>query len=191
VSVNTDATGNASFQVTTSTPVAPTSMITATATDASGNTSEFSRVIGITHSAPPASRQVQAVQPAMDVNGDGVVTPFDVLLLVNYLNSNLLEGGKSAGTFSFDVNRDGFVNPLDVLVLINALNTSVANIGQGEGPTTTNQDSVDAYFAEFANDPSQSGEESDAVTEVFAELADEPIGLVLHHRRLKTDRRTL
>ena len=58
-----------------------------------------------------------------------------------------------------------------------------------KGPTASNQDSVDAYFAEFANDPSQSGEESDAVTEVFAELADEPIGLVLHHRRLKTDRR--
>ena len=118
------------------------------------------------------------------------MTPLDVLLLVNYLNSNLLGGGNSAGTFSFDVNRDGFVNPLDVLVLINALNTSVANFGEGEDPTVPNRNSVDNFFAEFANDPSP-GEEFDAATEVFAELADEPIGLVLHHRPLKSVRRAL
>ena len=112
-----------------------------------------------------------------------------MLLLVNYLNSNLLGGGKSAGTFSFDVNRDGFVSPLDVLLLINALNMGVANIGEGEGPTTTNQGSVDNFFADFANEPSRSGEESSAVAEVFAELADEPIGLVLQRRPLKTVRR--
>ena len=164
-------------------------MSLSTVTDASVNTSEFSRAIGITPSAPPASRQVQAVQPAMDLNGDGVVTPLDVLLLVNYLNSNLLGGGKSAGTFSFDVNRDGFVSPLDVLLLINALNMGVANIGEGEGPTTTNQGSVDNFFADFANEPSRSGEESSAATEVFAELADEPFGLVLQHRWLKSVRR--
>ena len=117
------------------------------------------------------------------------MTPLDVLLLVNYLNSNLLGSGKSAGTFSFDVNRDGFVDPLDVLVAINAINTGVAKMGEGEGPTTTNQRSVDNFFADFANEPSRSGEESSAVAEVFAELADEPIGLVLHHRRLKTVRR--
>ena len=117
------------------------------------------------------------------------MTPLDVLLLVNYLNSNLLGGGKSAGTFSFDVNRDGFVNPLDVLVLINALNTSVANFGEGEDPTAPNRNSVDNFFADFANEPSRSGEESSAATEVFAELAEEPIGLVLHHRRLKSVRR--
>ena len=117
------------------------------------------------------------------------MAPLDVLLLVNYLNSNLLGGGNSAGTFSFDVNRDGFVDPLDVLVAINAINTGVANMGEGEGPTTANQSSVDIYFADFAFEPSRSGEESSAVAEVFAELADEPIGLVLHHRRLKSVRR--
>ena len=101
------------------------------------------------------------------------MTPLDVLLLVNYLNSNLLGGGKSAGTFSFDVNRDGFVDPLDVLVAINAINTGVANMGEGEGPTTAKQRSVDNFFAAFANEPSRSGEESSAVAEVFAELADE------------------
>ena len=117
------------------------------------------------------------------------MAPLDVLLLVNYLNSKLLGGGNSAGTFSFDVNRDGFVDPLDVLVAINAINTGVANMGEGEGPITTNQRSVDNFFADFANEPSRSGEESSAVAEVFAELADEPIGLVLHHRRLKSFRR--
>ena len=125
----------------------------------------------------------------MDVNGDGVVAPLDVLLLDNYLNGNLLGGGKSAGTFSFDVNRDGFVDPLDVLVAINAINTGVANMGEGEGPTTANQRSVDNFFAEFANEPSRSGEESSAVAEVFAELADEPFGHVLQHRQLKSVRR--
>ena len=117
------------------------------------------------------------------------MTPLDVPLLVNYLNSKLLGGGNSAGTSVFDVNRDGFVDPLDVLVVINALNMVVANIGEGERPTTTNQGSVDNFFAEFANEPSRSGEESSAVAEVFAELADEPIGLVLQRRPLKTVRR--
>ena len=117
------------------------------------------------------------------------MTPLDVLLLVNYLNSKLLGGGNSAGTSVFDVNRDGFVDPLDVLVAINAINMGVAKMGEGEGPITTNQGSVDNFFAEFANEPSRSGEESSAVAEVFAELADEPIGLVLQRRPLKTVRR--
>lgn len=65
-----------------------------------------------------------------DVNGDGQVTPIDVLILVNRLNSSGpgplggagARGGSGEGTIWVDVNGDGIFSPLDVLIIINWLN---------------------------------------------------------------------
>ena len=79
---------------------------------------------------------------AFDVNNDGFVSPIDVLILVNSLNtggSGLLTSGSSAGSgedgsgkYFLDVNQDSYLSPLDALMVINELN-SRQNGGSGEG----------------------------------------------------------
>ena len=58
---------------------------------------------------------------AMDTDRDTSVSPLDVLVLINSINT----GG---GTYflDFDVDRDGNISPLDVLIVINYLNTSAS-----------------------------------------------------------------
>ncbi|MCR9295839.1 MAG: dockerin type I domain-containing protein [bacterium] len=75
--------------------------------------------------APPALYQNSA-ESRFDVNRDGYTTALDVLLLVNYLNSNATSNkGSSAGTV-YDVSNDGHVSPMDVLYVINRLNAKSA-----------------------------------------------------------------
>ncbi|MCR9293827.1 MAG: peptidylprolyl isomerase, partial [bacterium] len=67
-----------------------------------------------------------------DVNQDGVTTPIDALLVINFLNNasgnpNVLE--LSNPPPFFDVNGDLFISPIDSLLVINALNAE----GEGEG----------------------------------------------------------
>lgn len=58
-----------------------------------------------------------------DVNADLVVSPHDVLLIINKLEQRSAEGeGPSGGPF-WDVNRDGFVSPIDALMVIVNLNS--------------------------------------------------------------------
>lgn len=64
---------------------------------------------------------------ALDVNDSGLVTPLDVLLVVNDINDKGVRVlSQSAGTgvapSLVDVNADGVVSGLDVLQIINALN---------------------------------------------------------------------
>lgn len=79
-----------------------------------------------------------------DVNNDGFVSPIDVLILVNSMNSGgggALggSGGNGAGgegegeKYYVDVNGDGFLSPLDALWVINALNNNGNGNGEGEG----------------------------------------------------------
>jgi hypothetical protein len=79
---------------------------------------------------------------ANDVNNDGFVSPIDVLIIINSLNSgaggqlpsNGLEGSGEAGEkYYVDVNADGYLDPLDVLTVINFLNTNSSMVGEGEG----------------------------------------------------------
>ena len=78
-----------------------------------------------------------------DVNNDGFVSPIDVLILVNSLNtggSGLLSSGSSSfasgeagsGRYFLDVNRDNYLSPLDALMVINELNNRQSG-GSGEG----------------------------------------------------------
>lgn len=75
-----------------------------------------------------------------DVNRDGIVSPADVLRLINDINANGAHAAKGAQAFAaaaaapgaststtidpFDVNGDGMVSPRDVLQVINAVNAA-------------------------------------------------------------------
>ena len=70
----------------------------------------------------------------LDVSANGVVSPIDALLVINFLNSgfNLLpdpKEGELAPPPYVDVNHDGRVTPIDALLVINELN----NPSSGEG----------------------------------------------------------
>ncbi len=77
----------------------------------------------------------------LDVNADGSVSPIDVLVLVNYINTNSISAhlpfpnGGVAGPPYLDVNGDGFVSPIDVLAVINFINRNSNGGGStgGEG----------------------------------------------------------
>ncbi|MFP6672463.1 MAG: Ig-like domain-containing protein, partial [Pirellulaceae bacterium] len=79
-----------------------------------------------------------------DVNGDGLLTPLDALLVINQLNAT--GGGPLAvprepATFysAPDVDNNGQLTPLDALLVINLLNAAVddIDIAAGEGEATT------------------------------------------------------
>ena len=61
-----------------------------------------------------------------DVDNSSLVTPLDVLLLINNLNSEgvreLPPRSQHAGDPFYDVNGDNFLTPLDALIVINAIN---------------------------------------------------------------------
>ena len=61
-----------------------------------------------------------------DVNGDGSVTPFDALMLINELNNAgayQLPLSKPGESPFYDVNKDGWITPSDVIQVINVLNS--------------------------------------------------------------------
>ena len=79
-----------------------------------------------------------------DVNNDGYVSPIDVLILVNSMNTGsagLLPPGGGAGAsgeggtakYFLDVNQDNYLSPLDALMVINQLNSGTRGNGAGEG----------------------------------------------------------
>ncbi len=61
-----------------------------------------------------------------DVDNSSLVTPLDVLLLINNLNTDgsreLPSRSQHTGVPFYDVNGDNFVTPLDALIVINAIN---------------------------------------------------------------------
>ncbi len=72
----------------------------------------------------------------LDVNGDGRVSPIDVLQVINYLNDPNKPKTLSLPATSvppyIDVNGDGFVSPIDPLIVINFLNNLRRPGGEGE-----------------------------------------------------------
>ncbi len=62
-----------------------------------------------------------------DVDNSSLVTPLDVLLLINNLNTDgsreLPSRSQHTGDPFYDVNGDNFLTPLDALIVINAINT--------------------------------------------------------------------
>ena len=87
----------------------------------------------------------------MDVNGDGVISAIDALLVINELNAN---GAHELGTFSeempyLDVNNDGHLSASDALRVINELNRITAEAkSEAEPVAAIAINSVDALFAQ-------------------------------------------
>ena len=99
---------------------------------------------------------------SLDVNGDGIISPLDVLTTVDYINAN---PGKSQLPLNspdvppfVDVDGDGFVTPLDVLSVVNTLNKA-PGAPEGESTLPSNAlSNVDAAFSQsdFGFDPLES-----------------------------------
>jgi uncharacterized delta-60 repeat protein len=78
-----------------------------------------------------------------DVDGEGTVSPLDVLVLINLLNSqgpSLQVDGLPGPPAYVDVNADNRVDPLDVLDVINHINSR--GNGEGEGIAVCTFDDV-------------------------------------------------
>lgn len=71
---------------------------------------------------------------AHDVNGDGLITPLDALLVINQLSNRSRVNSRS--NFA-DVSGDGVVAPWDALLVINHLSRRAAS-GEGEASAQTN-----------------------------------------------------
>jgi hypothetical protein len=108
-----------------------TDTFTYRAIDAFGAASPQTTVT-ITIGRPPAPTYQNPSQ-RWDVNADGFISPIDVLILVNLLNSrgsSIPVAGLPGPPDYVDVNGDNFVTPLDVLAVIDKINSSS---GSGEG----------------------------------------------------------
>ncbi|MDA1054729.1 MAG: dockerin type I domain-containing protein [Planctomycetota bacterium] len=81
--------------------------------------------------APELIAQWHNLAMPLDVTGDNLISPLDVLVIINALNN----GGARplrpprTGDFSYDTNGDGTLSPIDALLVINFLNGA----GSGEG----------------------------------------------------------
>lgn len=76
---------------------------------------------------------------ALDTDGDGVVSPLDVLIIINRINSGAPDAITVPRTDSFfyDANGDGFASPLDALIVVNYINSQGQNGGgEGEGSSS-------------------------------------------------------
>jgi hypothetical protein len=64
-----------------------------------------------------------------DVDGDGMITPIDVLILINHINSQGSGSDSQEGEpgLRIDIDGDGHVSPIDVLILINVINDQLEN----------------------------------------------------------------
>jgi VCBS repeat-containing protein len=108
-----------------------TDTFTYRAIDAFGAASPQTTVTITIGRAPPPAYQNPSQQ--WDVNADGFVSPIDVLILVNLLNSrgsSIPVAGLPGPPDYVDVNGDNFVTPLDVLAVVDKIN---ASSGSGEG----------------------------------------------------------
>ena len=110
------------------------------ATDTSGLSADTTFTITVTPDPNPWQNPGAAVVDKMDVDGNGLVSPLDVLTVINYVNQNGAGDLPEPATPSqverlyVDVNGDDDCTPLDVLELINFINSRP--IGEGEGTTT-------------------------------------------------------
>lgn len=75
---------------------------------------------------------ISSVVRREDVNEDGIVSPLDVVLVINHLNLAATAAIHPGFRADLDVNRDGSNGPIDVILIINYLNRMIAGGGEGE-----------------------------------------------------------
>jgi hypothetical protein len=66
-------------------------------------------------------------QDPADVDGNGMITPIDALIIVNHINNHgpgVIKPEGEGPLPSLDVDGDGMVTPIDILIIINILNGS-------------------------------------------------------------------
>jgi VCBS repeat-containing protein/predicted outer membrane repeat protein len=63
----------------------------------------------------------------LDVSDDGVVSPFDMLLILQRLRQAAEGESGAASSIYYDVNNDGLATPLDALLILNRLSSAVPN----------------------------------------------------------------
>ena len=108
------------------------------------------------------SSSVLVASYGLDVNGDGVVSPLDVLTLIDRINHSMMQASlaSSSSEAALDTDGDGMVSPLDVLSVIDYLNGVNQTSAEGEvvDPMPmdmesirreTDEDYYDAVFAEL------------------------------------------
>ncbi|MEC9002399.1 MAG: dockerin type I domain-containing protein [Planctomycetota bacterium] len=128
-----------------------------------------------------------------DVDGNGLVTPLDVLLGINKLNSqrsNLPVAG-GLGTFSsvyLDVNGDGLLTPLDTLMIIDLLNREASG---GEGEAHSPAPSIhrhDPGFSINSVDPIEAASVQEVVLQDWGRLEGVFPSVITHERTFQVDR---
>jgi len=120
-----------------------TDTFTYRAIDAFGAASPQTTVTITIGRAPPPAYQNPSQR--WDVNADGFISPIDVLILVNLLNSrgsSIPVAGLPGPPDYVDVNGDNFVTPLDVLAVVDRIN---ASSGSGEGEQVVGISSAPAF----------------------------------------------
>jgi len=104
-----------------------------------------------------------------DANFDGTVSPFDAMLVINYIND---QSGNTYGD-DYDINSDGTVTPLDALIIVNILNQNPGDYPQlAEGPFVRN-DGSNSFFP-IDNNPIQLYEPSGTYTIFNKEISYDP-----------------
>jgi hypothetical protein len=86
-------------------------------------------------SSPNRSSSVMVVSNGLDINGDGIVSPLDVLFLIDRINRSMMQNGRNPTVIDseMDTDGDGITTPLDVLSVIDYLNnTTGLQSAQGE-----------------------------------------------------------
>jgi hypothetical protein len=112
--------------------------------------------------SPNSGKKWQNQSNRFDVDSDGVVNPLDVLVLIDYINSNAGNPLDFQKPY-FDVDGDDIISPLDVLQLINHLNSG----GQGEGESEENRD------ASVPSNPSTQGIDWVSPSDVYWPISSE------------------
>ncbi|MFN5101224.1 MAG: lectin-like protein [Planctomycetota bacterium] len=113
--------------------------------------------------SPNRSSSVMVMSHGLDINGDGVVSPLDVLTLIDRINRSMMQSVPSStvNDAGLDTDGDGLVTPLDVLSVIDYLNGLTAMSAEGESTDLmavdldairreTQDEYYDAVFASLA-----------------------------------------
>ena len=88
----------------------------------------------------------------LDVSRNDLITPIDVLIIINSLNAGgarvlpVPTNVNELPAFYIDTNGDGFLSPIDVLLAINFLNSTSNKNGEGELATDLFPNSLDVKW---------------------------------------------
>jgi Ca2+-binding RTX toxin-like protein len=112
-------------------------------------------------SNPKRSSSVMVGSYGLDINGDGIVSPLDVLFLIDRINRSMMQNAPNPTVIDseMDTDGDGITTPLDVLSVIDYLNNTGLQSAEGEStdPMAVDLDSIrreiqeEYYDAVFAS----------------------------------------